>query len=381
MNITDFIEFVQSEAMYNSKDFIPLHAPVFKGNEKKYLNDCIDSTFVSSVGEYVDRFEKICAEYTGAKYTVAVVNGTAALHTSLILSGVEAGDEVITQALTFVATANAISYTGAEPIFLDVDKHTLGLSANSLLKFLETKCEVIDGECINKQTQKRVKACVPMHTFGFPCEIQKIVQIAEKYHIAVIEDSAESLGSFVGGQHTGTFGQFGVLSFNGNKTLTCGGGGMILTNNESLAKKAKHITTTAKLSHKWDYNHDMMAYNYRLTNLSAALGLAQMEQINSVLKSKRKTHDYYREYFSNENVTLVEAQENTTVNYWLNTIIFNHEAEKNEFLEQTNKQGVMSRPIWVLMNKLPMYKNCYCDDLTNSKWFEKHTVNIPSSAG
>lgn len=379
MNNKDFVEFVKSSELYNTNEFLPLHAPVFRGNEKKYLNDCIDTTFVSSVGKYVDRFEDMCAEYTGAKYAVAAVNGTAALHIALVLSGVDSLCEVITQPLTFIATTNAISYTGATSIFVDVDRDTMGLSPKSLREFLVANAEIKNDVCINKTTGKVIKACIPMHTFGFPCRIDEIKGVCDEYNITLIEDAAESLGSYYKGKHTGTFGKFGTLSFNGNKTITCGGGGMILTDDEELAKKAKHITTTAKVPHKWEYVHDMVGYNYRLTNLSAALGCAQMEQLDNILKSKRKTSEKYKNFFADTDIMFVDEKENAKVNYWLNAIILKNENTRNEFLDFTNSNGVMTRPIWRLMNELDMYKANQCGDLSNSKWLEERVVNIPSS--
>lgn len=275
-NYNEIIKFIRKK--FNSpKGFVPLHEPRFRGNEKKYINECIDTTFVSSVGKFVTRFEEMIAEFTGAKHAIAVVNGTAALHMALLLSNVKSEDEVITQALTFIATVNAISYVGAKPIFVDVDLDTMGLSPVALEKFLSENALLKNGMCINKTSGRRIKACVPMHTFGMPCRIDAIAAICEKYNIDLIEDAAESLGSYFNGQHSGTFGKFGTLSFNGNKTITTGGGGMILTNNEDLAKLAKHLTTTAKVPHQWEFIHDMTGYNYRLTNLAAALGCAQMD--------------------------------------------------------------------------------------------------------
>ena len=374
-----FINLVKGPELYNTDEFIPLHAPVFRGNEKKYLNECIDSTFVSSVGKFVTQFEDMCAEYTGAKYAIAAVNGTAALHIALVLSNVDSECEVITQPLTFIATTNAIAYTGAKAIFIDVDKDTMGLSPKSLKAFLEKETEQKDNQCINKTTKKRIQAVIPMHTFGSPCRIDEIKEICDEYNLVLIEDAAESLGSFYKGKHTGTFGSFGMLSFNGNKTITCGGGGMLLTNDEELAKKAKHITTTAKVPHKWEYVHDMVGYNYRLTNLSAALGCAQMEQLKDILQSKRSTAEKYKNFFKNTDVEFVTEKEHSTVNYWLNAVILKNEATRNIFLDETNASGVMTRPIWRLMNELDMYKNNQCGDLSNSKWLEARVVNIPSS--
>jgi aminotransferase in exopolysaccharide biosynthesis len=394
-----FVDFVRGT--YNIPEaFIPLHEPRFRGNEKKYLNECIDSTFVSSVGKFVTQFEEMMAEYTGAKYTIAAVNGTAALHIALVLSGVEQDDEVITQSLTFIATANAISYTGAKPIFIDVDRDTMGMSPDALKKWLEENVEMKEikvkstqpgtmnlpkGQPFNKTTGKRIAACIPMHTFGHPCRIDEIKEICDEYNIALIEDAAESLGSTYKGKHTGTFGLFGTLSFNGNKTITTGGGGMIITDNEELAIKAKHITTTAKVPHKWDYVHDMIGYNYRLTNLAAALGVAQMEQLPDFIERKRKLAEEYENFFLTLNPELVEGltfitePENSKSNYWLNAILFKDRQQRDKFLEETNAAGIMTRPIWELMNRLPMFKDCQCGDLSNSEWLVDKVVNIPSS--
>lgn len=374
----EIVQFIRE--LYNTPEgFIPLHEPRFMGNEKKYLAECIDSTFVSSVGKFVGRFENMVADYTGANYAVATVNGTAALHIALLLSDVKPDDEVITQALTFVATANAISYTGALPIFIDVDKDTMGLSPLALQQFLEKNCELRNGECINLTTNNRVKACVPMHTFGHSCRIDEIAEICKRYNIDLIEDAAESLGSYYKGKHTGTFGKFGTLSFNGNKTITTGGGGMLLTNNEKLAKKAKHITTTAKVPHKWEFIHDITGYNYRLTNLAAALGCAQMEQLPSIIEKKRELADKYKPFFQSLNLNFVTEPINSKSNYWLNTLILDNEVERNCFLEYLNNQNVMSRPIWQLMNRLKMFENSQSDELTNTNWLVERVVNIPSS--
>ncbi len=375
----NIISFIRS--IYNvEKDFIPLHEPRFRGNEKKYLNDCIDSTFVSSVGKYVDLFEKNIAEYTKAKYAVAAVNGTAALHIALLLAGVETDDEVITQPLTFVATTNAISYTGAKPVFIDVEKSTLGMSPVALEEWLKQNTIIKEGKTINKKTSRRIAAIVPMHTFGHPCRIDEIVEIADKYGIPVVEDAAESLGSRYKGKHTGTFGKLGILSFNGNKIITTGGGGMIVTDDEKLAKLAKHITTTAKKPHPYEYYHDMTGYNYRLTNLAAALGVAQMEQLDNFLESKRKLAEEYKSFFSNfDDVEFFTEPENSISNYWLNVLIFKDKKARDEFLEYSNANTIMTRPAWVLMNKLPMYKDCETGSLGNAEWLADRIVNIPSS--
>lgn len=377
-NFSEIVSFIRD--LYKTpSDFIPLHEPRFVGNEKIYVNECLDSTFVSSVGKFVNQFEEMIIDYTGSKYAVACVNGTSALHISLLLSGVERGDEVITQPLTFIATANAISYTGAKPIFIDVDKETMGMSPTSLLLFLEENAELKNGICINKFSGKRIKACVAMHTFGNPCKIDEIKDICESYNISLVEDAAESLGSLYKGQHTGTFGRFGTLSFNGNKTITTGGGGMILTNDQNLAEKAKHITTTAKIPHKWEFVHDSIAYNYRLTNIAAALGCAQMEQLSLFIEKKRFVSEKYKKFFAKNGIDFLRETNNSRSNYWLNAIILNDLDERNKFLKYMNKNGVMCRPIWKLMNKLDMFKGCQCGDLTNSVWFEERVVNIPSS--
>lgn len=282
----DIVEFIRE--LYGGQEFVPLHEPRFSGNEKKYVQECIESTFVSSVGAFVDEFEKQFAKFTGSKYAIATVNGTAALHTALLLAGVSREDEVITQPLTFVATCNAISYIGAHPVFVDIDKETLGLSPEKLKEFLSQNTEVINGECVNKTTKRIIKAVVPMHTFGLPTKINELMGVCKEYSISLIEDAAESLGSYNEGKHTGTFGLLGAFSFNGNKIITTGGGGMVVTDNEELAKKAKHMTTTAKIPHSWEYDHDMVGYNYRLPNLNAALGCAQMELLPKFLKRKRQ---------------------------------------------------------------------------------------------
>jgi len=375
---TPVVDFIRS--VYKTDSFIPLHEPRFLGNEKKYLNECIDSTFVSSVGKFVDEFEEKIASYTGAKYAVATSNGTSALHISLLLANVEQNDEVITQPLTFIATCNAISYCNASPVFIDVDKDTMGMSPVALEIFLKENAEVKNQQCVNKSTGKIIKACIPMHTFGHPCRIEEIQKICKEWHIVLVEDSAESLGSFYRGQHTGTFGELGVISFNGNKIITSGGGGCILTNNEDLAKKAKHITTTAKEPHKWEYSHDMVGYNYRMPNLNAALMVAQLEQLDGFLKSKRSLAKIYKKFFQNGDIHFVIDPENAKSNYWLNSIILKSKDQRDLFLDETNSQGIMTRPIWVLMNKLPMFEKAQCGDLTNSEWLEDRVVNIPSSA-
>lgn len=361
------------------KGFIPLHAPVFVGNEKKYLNECIDSTFVSSVGKFVDRFEVDMKAITGAKSVVATMNGTAALHIALHVLGVGIEDEVITQPLTFVATCNAIKYTGATPIFVDVDLDTMGMSPKSLSAFLEQNCELKKGQCFNKTTGKIIKACVPMHTFGFPCAIQEIVAICNVWNIEVVEDAAESLGSWVGNQHTGTFGKVGIFSFNGNKIVTAGGGGCVVTDDVELGKKLKHLTTTAKEPHAWAYRHEVLGFNYRMPNINAALICAQLECLPQFLEQKRILATAYKAFFETQEMSFKWEQEGTKANFWLNTLLLKDAAEKTTFLEATNKNGVMTRPIWDLMTSLPMYQNTLNVSIPNAAYLADRIVNIPSS--
>jgi len=365
--------------IYKTEEFIPLHAPIFFGNEKKYLNECIDTTFVSYVGKFVELFEKNICEYTGAKYAVATVNGTTALQIALQLAGVSSDNEVITQPLTFVATVNAIKHANSNPVFIDVDIDTAGLSAEKLTDFLKNKTKQVNNKCINISTNKQIKACVPVHTFGFPCRIDEIVEICNKHNIIVIEDSAESLGSFYKNKHTGTFGTAGILSFNGNKTLTTGGGGMILTDNEEFAKKAKHLTTTGKIPHKWEFNHDVVAYNYRLTNLNAAIGVAQMENIEKIIEIKRNVAFEYHKFFETENIKYLTEITESKANFWLNCILFDNIKTRDEFLEYSNNNNVMARPAWKLMNELEIFKNCQAENIDNSKYIAERLVNIPSS--
>jgi len=366
-------------ATFNSTELIPLHEPKFIGNEKKYLNECIDSTFVSSVGKFVDDFEFRIAEYTGAKYAVATVNGTSALHISLLLAGVQKGDEVITQPLTFVATCNAISYCNAAPVFTDVDRDTMGLSPMALRSFLEENATISNGQCINKKNGKIIRACVPMHTFGHPCRIDEIKAICDAYNIVLVEDAAESLGSYYKGKHTGTFGQIGAISFNGNKIITSGGGGCIITDDEALAKKAKHITTTAKVPHSYEFNHDMIGFNYRMPNLNAALLVAQLESLDGFLESKRDLAERYKDFFAEHDMQFVIEPKESQSNYWLNAVILKDREDRDIFLQESNAQAVMARPIWTLMNRLEMFKDAQSGNLDNSLWLEDRVVNIPSS--
>lgn len=372
------IDFIKTQ--FPNQDFIPLHAPHFGGNEKKYLIETIDSTFVSSVGAFVNKFEDEIAKYTGAKHAIACVNGTNALHIALVVNEVKENDEVLSQALTFIATANAISYCRAVPVFVDVDKDTLGMSPEALKDFLEKNAEKKqDGFSYNKTTGRRIKACVPMHTFGFPLRIDEIDAICKEWNIALIEDAAESLGSYYKGIHTGRYGIMGTFSFNGNKTITCGGGGAIITDDEVLAKRIKHLTTQAKLPHPWKFTHDEIGYNYRMPNLNAALISAQMEQLDGFLENKRELADLYEAYFKNTNIQFVKEIPNAKANYWLNAIILKDKQEQEAFLKETNEKGVMTRPAWDLMNTLPMFKHCQHDGLVNSVWIAERLVNIPSS--
>ena len=363
-------------------DPVSLHEPSFDGKELEYLKECIDSTYVSSVGKYVDKFEKDLTTYTGAKFAISVVNGTAALHIALKLAGVQSGDEVLLPALTFVATANAITYCGAIPHFADSEDSTLGIDVPKLREYLLRTTSQESGKCINKITGRVIRAIIPMHTFGHPSDIDGLQSISNDFNIALVEDAAESLGSFYGGQHTGTFGLLGTLSFNGNKTITTGGGGAILTNNEVLARQAKHITTTAKLPHAWEFRHDEIGYNYRMPNINAALGCAQLEQLPSKLKAKRELFLRYQSAFKGlKGVQLFSEPMNCQSNYWLQTLLLNEIESKyrDDLLSAANNSGIMMRPIWVSMNELKPFKDSPSMELTNAKLLSKRIVNIPSS--
>jgi perosamine synthetase len=372
------VSFIQS--LYPVENPIPLHAPRFSGNEKKYLIDCIDTTYVSYVGDYVSRFEDNIRQYAGAKYAVAVSSGTAALHVALRLAEVAPGDEVITQPLTFVATANAISYCGAQPVFVDVERSTLGLDPDKLNEFLIDNCILkSDDMCYNKRTGRKIAACVPMHTLGHPVRIDQIIEICQRHHIPVVEDAAEALGSFYRGQHAGTFGDIGIFSFNGNKPVTTGGGGMIITNNEAHAAKAKHLTTTAKQPHPWKFIHDEVGYNYRLPNINAAVGCAQMECFARVLENKRTTAQKYEQFFQDIGIPFVAEPAHSRSNYWLNAIVLKDRQEQEQFLAYATGKGIQTRPAWTLMSRLPMYRHCQCTSLETAQWLEDRLVNIPSS--
>lgn len=372
------ISFIRNR--FKEKDkFIPLHSPCFIGNEKKYLKDCINSTFVSSVGAYVDLFEEKMSAFTQTKKSVAVVNGTSALQISLKLVGVKSNDEVITQALTFVATANAITYNNAFPVFLDVDIDTMGLSPNAVEAFLDEYAELREDGCYNKSTGRRISACMPMHTFGFPVHLDELISICEKWCIPLVEDAAESLGSTYRGQSTGSFGQVAGFSFNGNKIITSGGGGVITTNNIELAKKAKFLTTTAKDPHPYEYYHSELGYNFRMPNLNAALACAQLESLDIFLKNKRKLANEYKTFFDSEGIKFRVENQESKANYWLMCIELDNINQRELFLKETNSSGIMTRPIWKSMDSLPMYKDCQKDGLENTKFLEERIVNIPSS--
>ncbi len=365
--------------IYPEKKIIPLHEPLFEGNELKYLEECIQTTMVSSVGQFVNRFESMIEEYTGAKKAIVCDSGTNALHVALILAGVERNDEVITQPLTFIATVNAIAYCGASPVFIDVNRQTLGLDPNKLEDFLVGNTFLVDGFSVNKVSGKKIKACIPMHTYGHPAEIESLKDICNRFQIKLIEDAAESLGSRYKNKHTGTFGDFGVLSFNGNKTITTGGGGMILTNDITMGDRAKHLTTQAKTNHPWEYIHDEIGYNYRMPNLNAALGCAQLENLDMYIRKKRSIAQRYRKFFETQDVLFFNEPENSFSNYWLNSIFLKDRFERDAFLKYSNGQGIRTRPAWRLMNKLPMFENCLTGDLSNALEIEDTLVNLPSS--
>ena len=372
------IDFIKNS--FGNRDFTALHEPVFFGNEKNYLIDAIDSTFVSSVGNYVNQFEIEFAKTTSTKKAIAVVNGTAALQVGLRLCGVKSGDEVITQALTFVATANAISYLNASPVFVDVDLETMGLSPSSLDDFLSEYGELKEDGTYNKKTGKKISACVPMHTFGFMCEIDEIVRICNKWKIAVVEDAAEALGSKFKDNEAGSFGKVSAFSFNGNKIITAGGGGSIVTNDLDIGDKAKYLTTTAKIPHKWEYAHDEIGYNYRMPNINAALICAQLENLNKIKENKAQLYSEYSYFFNDKGLELVQIPKNTDWNYWLMSLKFNDKKERDLFLSETNSNAIMTRPIWQLMYRLPMYEDCQRDAQINAEFLEERIVNIPSGA-
>ncbi|MGR5464705.1 LegC family aminotransferase [Photobacterium damselae subsp. damselae] len=377
MKASAIVEFVRGT--YKTDEFIPLHAPTFNSNEKAYVMETIESTFVSSVGKFVDDFELKIKSYTGTARAVATVNGTAALHAALYMANVQRGDLVITQALTFVATCNALYHIGAEPIFVDVSPVSLGLCPKAVDAFLQEYAEVTDDGCIHKKTGRRIKAIVPMHTFGHPVELDELIAICLKWNITLIEDAAESLGSFYKGKHTGTFGDFGAVSFNGNKIITTGGGGMVLCKTQELGARTKHVTTTAKVPHPYEFFHDEPGFNYRMPNLNAALGCAQMEVIELYLKQKRQLAECYKDFFNGTDFKFVTEPEYAKSNYWLNAVICPDKESREEILTRTNSSGVMTRPIWKLMHRLPAFENAIRDDLTQSEFIESHLINLPST--
>lgn len=371
------IGFVREQ--YGTGAMVPLHAPVFAGREQEYVAETITSTFVSSVGAFVDRFERDLAAYTGSPRAVATVNGTAALHAALVLAGVERGDLVVTQPLSFVATCNAISYCGAEPVFVDVERTTLGMSPLALAAWLEENARLDgDGVCRTREDNRVVRACVPMHTFGHPADLDGLAAVCGRWGLVLVEDAAESLGSLYKGRHTGTIGALGTLSFNGNKIITTGGGGAVLAG-EALGIRAKHLTTTAKKPHPYEYIHDEVGYNYRLPNLNAALGCAQLEQLEDLIARKRELAQGYRALFAGSELEFIVEPEGCRSNYWLNAVVCADRAQRDALLKETNDKGVMTRPIWALMNHLPMYAACRRGDLANAEWLEARVVNIPSS--
>ena len=362
---------------------VALHEPRFGGNEWRYLKECLDSTFVSSVGQFVDRFEAELATFTGAKHVVAVVNGTAALHVALELAGVQTGDEVLVPSLTFAATTNAIAYCRATPHFIDSEERTLGVDPHALREYLSSVAERRDGVCVNRNTGRAIRAVVPMHAFGHPVALDSLLAVAHDYGLVVVEDAAESLGSYYRGVHTGTFGRLGTLSFNGNKTITTGGGGAILTNDPQLARRAKHITTTAKVPHRWEFRHDELGYNYRLPNLNAALGCAQLEQLPTLLGAKRRLYERYASAFAAASgMRLMGEPEGCRSNFWLQTLILDHafEGQRDDVLAATNDAGFMTRPIWVLNHRLPHFQNAPRMPLPCAESLERRVINIPSSA-
>jgi aminotransferase in exopolysaccharide biosynthesis len=371
------IRFIRDQ--YRTDEFIPLHAPLFRGRERELVMDAIDSTFVSSIGAYVDRFEKDMARFTASPRAIAVMNGTAALHVALKLVDVMPGDLVVTQSLTFVATCNAIAYCSAEPLFVDVDRHTLGMSPTALEDWLSEHAFIDDlGDCRTRVERRRIRACVPMHTFGHPVELDALVDVCERWSLILVEDAAESLGSYYKGRHTGNFGKIGVMSFNGNKIITTGGGGMLLTN-EIIGKRAKHLTTTAKIPHPYEFWHDEVGYNYRLPNLNAALGCAQLEQLQSFLASKRALAVSYIEFFKGSDFQSIVEPNNCCSNYWLNGVICQDGKQRDALLKSTNEAGVMTRPIWALMTRLPLFANALRGPMDNAEWLEARVVNLPSS--
>ncbi len=365
------------------EDPVALHEPEFSGNEWKYVKECLDSSFVSSVGKFVDRFEAQIAEYTGAKHAVAVVNGTAALHIALSLAGVERDDEVLLPTLTFAATANAVAYCGALPHFVDSEERTLGMAPGPMREYLGQITEIRSGKCVNRETGRVIRAIVPMHTFGHPVDVDGVMKLASDFKLALVEDAAESLGSTYNGRQMGTFGALGTLSFNGNKTITTGGGGAIITNDAELGRRAKHITTTAKVKHRWEYSHDAVGYNYRMPNINAALGCAQLEQLPGFIAEKRHLFELYANAFAGiPSTRIFRESEGCRSNYWLQTLLLDPgvEAQRDSILSATNDAGLMTRPTWTLMHRLPHFKNSPRMDLCVAEALDRRLINLPSSA-
>ena len=372
------IEFIKD--LYPGENPVPLHAPRFRGREKEYLNDCIDSTFVSYVGAYVTRFEEAMCAFTGAARAVAMVNGTAALHLALVTCGVGEGDDVITSPLTFVGTCNGIAHSGAQPCFADINLDSLSLSPEAVDEFLRKNAQRGgDGQAYNKYTGRRIAACMPVHVFGHVARMPEIIAVCDEWNIQVIEDAAESLGSYLDGRHTGVFGRMAILSFNGNKVVTTGGGGMIITDNAELAARARHLSTTAKQAHAWEFNHDMVGYNYRMPNVNAAIGCAQMENLPASLADKRATAGIYYDFFASLGLEALKEREGTVCNYWLNGFYANNRQERDAFLALAKENNVQARPVWTLMPRLPMYNQCPAGPYPNARWVEDRLINIPSS--
>lgn len=365
--------------LYGTDGPVPLHVPVFRGNEKKYLAECIETTFVSYVGNFVERFEAATAEYTGAKHAVACSSGTAALHMALLAGGVRPGDLVLMPALTFVATANSVRYCGADPFFIDTDREDLGIDREQLCDHLRNGTFRKGDDLFDRSTGRRIAACLPVHLFGHVARPDELAALCAEHGVALIEDAAEAIGSRSNGKHAGTFGHIGTLSFNGNKTITAGGGGMIITDNEAVARRVRHITTTAKAPHRWEFYHDELGYNYRLTNVCAAIGVAQMEGIADVIASKRAIAGRYADFFANGPIRHIAEPAGCRSNYWLNTILLQDRARRDAFLEYSNDHGVMTRPVWTLMNELPMYKDCPSLPLDGARWLADRAVNLPST--
>ena len=377
---TQWLEFANNVKQFYGKEFVPLHEPTFNEKEVEYVTDCIKTGWVSSVGAYVNRLEEDLAKFVGVKRAVAVVNGTAALHIALKVAGVKAEDEVLMPSLTFIATANAVSYLGAVPHFIDVSFHTLGVDAEKLKNYLEQIGITKNNQLYNRETGRRISALVPMHTFGHAVDIEGLLKVCDMYNVTLVEDAAESLGTYYKGKHTGSFGKVSAISFNGNKIMTTGGGGAIVTDDDAIADYAKHLTTTAKIPHRWAYEHDEIGFNYRMPNLNAALGCAQLEKMPTFIQQKRDLTKHYEQWLSNlEGVHLFKEPTNTKSNYWLQTILLDEQINRDEVLSFLNEQGVMSRPIWTPMHHLAIYKNCPKSDLSVTEQLNRRVVNIPST--